>query len=321
MSTQKEFFTQEQLCNIKELYESGNSPTKIALIYNTSFSTIKRRLSDMGVLHSHPRVTDERKQLAIKTYQECQNLSQTEKKINMNRKTIRRILNEAGIKILNMAEIKTKCKINEDYFKVIDTPRKSYYLGLLYADGCASDRNHSIQISLQERDKHIIESFNNDIGSDYKIRFVDMKKKSINYSNQYNLCITNEKFYNNLVNLGLIPHKSLILQFPDFLDPSLVPSFLLGYMDGDGSINKKEGRCSLIGTESFCKKVAEIVNNELGIHASISLCHNNSTSTTRECRISGRKQAKKFLDWLYNNSDIWLERKYQSYLEMCEKCK
>jgi len=113
----------------------------------------------------------------------------------------------------------------------------------------------------------------------------------------------------------MVPNKSLILTFPNQLDEEFIPSFLLGYMDGDGTIVKKECRASLIGTEDFCNSIKDILKEKFGIHCSISKCHGKSTST-RSLRISGRRQTKIFLDWIYSKCDIYLSRKHDIYQEL-----
>ena len=37
-----------------------------------------------------------------------------------------------------------------------------------------------------------------------------------------------------------------------------------------------------------------------------------------ELKTSGNKRTKILLDWLYQNSTVKLNRKYQRYLELCE---
>lgn len=87
-----------------------------------------------------------------------------------------------------------------------------------------------------------------------------------------------------------------------------------GYFDGDGTVRKNECRCSLLSTEDFCKTLAQIIKEELGVHCSIMLTHGNAEKSTRVLSIAGRKQVKKFLDWIYKDADIYLERKYNIYL-------
>lgn len=81
-------------------------------------------------------------------------------------------------------------------------------------------------------------------------------------------------------------------------------------MDGDGSISKnpKDKRLSIVSTESFCKTMQNIISQTLGVHCSIMYCHNKTTST-RVLQIAGGNQVKKFLDWIYDDAELFLERK------------
>jgi hypothetical protein len=63
---------------------------------------------------------------------------------------------------------------NENYFDIIDTPQKAYFLGLMYADGGIwhTDKigkygnvlhQYQMSINLQERDKSILELFRKEL--------------------------------------------------------------------------------------------------------------------------------------------------------------
>ena len=58
-----------------------------------------------------------------------------------------------------------------------------------------------------------------------------------------------------------------------------------------------------------------ILENELNIHSSISLCHGNANVSTRALGISGKLQTEKFLDYIYKGSELYIERKYNLYLQ------
>lgn len=73
---------------------------------------------------------------------------------------------------------------------------------------------------------------------------------------------------------------------------------------------------SIIGTESFCKSIKSILKDKLDIHCSISACHGNFNSVTKDLRISGGKQVKKFLDWIYEDAELYLNRKYDIYVKI-----
>ena len=51
----------------------------------------------------------------------------------------------------------------------------------------------------------------------------------------YQFSISNEKLYDDVVNLGLTPNKSLTMQFPN-IPNEFVRHFIRGCWDGDGSV-------------------------------------------------------------------------------------
>ena len=113
--------------------------------------------------------------------------------------------------------------------------------------------------------------------------------------------------------LGVIENKSHNLQFPN-IDPCLYSHFIRGYFDGDGCIIKTEKRASLVGTHPFLSTIKNILEEELSIHFSLRQCR--SKSVTYELRVSGSHQTKVFLDYIYHQSTIQLNRKYQLYCIM-----
>jgi hypothetical protein len=62
---------------------------------------------------------------------------------------------------------------NENYFEVIDTEDKAYFLGLIFADGCVTNnpKQHRYQlvIKLHKKDVHILENFINSIEGDMDV--------------------------------------------------------------------------------------------------------------------------------------------------------
>ena len=93
----------------------------------------------------------------------------------------------------------------------------------------------------------------------------------------------------------------------------LVSHFIRGYFDGDGCIVKKEKRATIIGTESFVMSVKDILSSELKINSHINFVNKDSESPVRELRISGGRQTKKFLDFIYSDSNYYLQRKHDLY--------
>ena len=177
-------------------------------------------------------------------------------------------------------------------------------------------------MSLQEEDRDILEKIRSEIGSEKPLEFLDYTNKhdgGYTYKNQYRLLIFNKHMCETLESVGMMPNKSLKLQFPD-IKPELYPHFIRGYFDGDGSISQRiisdknqPITISIVSTENFCKRLVEISKKYLGIKSNYydAGCHNG---ITKYFTIGSQGSIKKFLDWIYQDADLFLKRKHDRYL-------
>jgi hypothetical protein len=113
----------------------------------------------------------------------------------------------------------------------LDTPIKAYLLGLLAADGTIEDKKgqYRVTLMLQFRDKILIDRFRDEIAPNIPI--------TIN-PNTYSVCISSKEMCEDLAIYGIGPRKSAKLIWPVSLPHHLVIPFLLGYLDGDGTLTK-----------------------------------------------------------------------------------
>lgn len=160
-----------------------------------------------------------------------------------------------------------KYKCNEDYFEKIDSKEKSYWLGLLYADGYVRKRKQSdgkhkqggiVGISLKNGDEYLLEKLIIDLESTYKLK-KQIKDKFLSYK----LEVNSSKMVNDLINLGCTPNKSLKLLPPNLAD-EFISHFIRGYFDGDGSIGRYDGRLkfSLLGTNELLTWILKFFKNK-----------------------------------------------------------
>lgn len=230
------------------------------------------------------------------------------------------ILDEYNIKRIHNGV--RKYKLNEHYFDNIDTPNKAYILGLIYADGCNFPPKCTAFISLQESDRELLEKIRNEMDIEKELEIIDYSNRHDNgysYTNMCTLKMYSSHICKTLENLGVVRNKSLILKFPD-IPEELYSHFVRGYYDGDGSVhryikneNNKRITLTITSTENFCNKIKEIIERKLGIYCGIydASCHNGITKVVS---LSGTS-AVKFMDWMYQNADIYLQRKYDRYIE------
>lgn len=235
----------------------------------------------------------------------------------VSHKKIARILEEFGIPRTGVG--RRKYELNEYYFDEIDTPNKAYILGFLCADGSNNRDKCTVSMSLEERDFDILEKIRKEIESEKELEFLDYSNKhnfGYTYKNQYRLLLFSSHICDALIKHGVIPNKSLALDFPNIRE-DLLAHFIRGVFDGDGSIyqGKRATKFTLTitSTNSFCSTLKDIIKDILEIN-----CHvydaSNHNGITKVFTISGRNQVKKFMDWMYNDAELFLQRKYDRYL-------
>ena len=238
------------------------------------------------------------------------------KKYNLNRCVVQQILKKNNIKLKPSSETSRKHKlINEKYFDVIDTEEKAYVLGLLYADGYIN--KNGFEISLVEIDKEILEKLST-IFYDKIILGYRKEKKYISGSKylskpQYRLTITSTKMKNDLIKHGCVQAKTFKIRLPK-LEDNLYKHFIRGYFDGDGCvcIPKKRPQnitVTITSNTKFCDEIAEYITNIVKINMKSCIRYND----VGVVRLTGRKQVVKFMNWLYDVSNIHLKRKYEKY--------
>lgn len=313
LSVQK--ILQEHGNEIIELRKNGMQMKDIGKKFGLKTQTISSFLvrNNIRVRSVRTQETDDK---IIKMYTDGDSINNIAKKLHFSSGTISKILKENNIYMRTNSEAKRIYNINEDYFHNIDTPNKAYILGLLYADGNRSKVSNTISIRLQECDKSILEKIKLELGTEAPLKFIDYTNDP-KRQNQYLLSISNKQIADDLFRFGIVPAKEFKITFPEWISKELLPHFIRGYLDGDGFIsnNPKEKRANITGTEDLLMGIKRILEKELDIHFSIYSPHNKNTNT-RTLAVAGGKQVKKFLDYIYQDADLYIERKHERYMNM-----
>lgn len=235
---------------------------------------------------------------------------------NIHRVTVQRILKRNYIELNSKAQTARKHKILN--FNDIITNNDAYILGLIWADGNLS--KSCIEISLHEKDKQILTDISNYIYSYEQLGYRDKKswlieEKIYQSSPQYRFLICSKEITNKLKLIGLCENKSLKIRFP-ILDKKFYSHFIRGIFDGDGCIfiskkYKGTNRVTIVSNPLFCKDLKEIIEKNININ----VCIQNKTKNVKQISISGNNQIKKFMSWIYTDSDLKLNRKYYKYIK------
>lgn len=257
----------------------------------------------------------------IRLHSEGYSEDKLEKIFNLTRVTLRKILHENGIKTDLYDRYRTY-NVDQDYFATIDTNNKAYVLGMLYADGNVSKNKFNLQLSLRWDDKEILEKISQDMKSDKPLYFRNFEqyndKYKIKAQNQWCLTIHSKKIHQDLEQWGVVACKTHILTYPNFLTDEQHSHFLRGNIDGDGCIHSYNGHNASVdinGTYEFCFGAKEIIEHFVDVHCSlIPVNFKDRKIPTYRTIISGRNQVIKFLNWLYKDANLYMQRKYNIYI-------
>ena len=203
------------------------------------------------------------------------------------------------------------------YFDNIDTEEKAYTLGFIYADGHVGDKE--VKIAIKSSDINILNKIKSSMNGDFNIS-ISTNSNNFGVCEVARLSFSNSHTIQKLREIGIKSNKTTDCDFPN-LDNSLIKHFIRGYMDGDGSFSRYRScdgyirySFSFVGTKSFLEVLqAKIMENGFNVFIESSKRF-NTTNCCYSIRGSGKKNTISFLDWIYSDSNIYLDRKYDKYL-------
>lgn len=236
--------------------------------------------------------------------------------LNLNRKTVYRVLKKHNVtRSLSEASMKYTC--NEAFFSIINTEKKAYWLGVLFADGNISkNSSKSGSLFFSSKDKDWVESFVKDINSSNTVKLET--HNTFVKSKIWKIQITSKQLYDDLNNLGCTPVKSKTMLFPK-LPKNLIHHFIRGYFDGDGSVgiyNNLKNHDWKILKSGFCSGSKEFLDSlimHLPIQNKVVHTRNNSMYTIQ----ISLNDSIELYKYMYNNDTICLKRKkliFEKYL-------
>lgn len=296
---------------IIELYKQGTSITQLSKQFNCHNTTIKYILAKAKLYGKEVKIH----QNIINEYLNGESLTNLEKRYKCKRQNIAIVLLYNGYNVENK---QNRTKFNETIFDSIDTEEKAYWLGFIFADGYISSSKYTFEISLKGTDKHHLDKFNNFMQHEDQ-NHVKLSNIKLN-GKIFERCrwsVTNKHLWKTLNNLGCTPQKSLTLQFPNlniFKTKNLICHFIRGYFDGDGSfsrtINAKtvSPNVSLLGTYEFLSQISNV--STIKGH----FLHDKRHDQNTHIMYFTQFDTIIFLDYIYRNASIYLDRKYNLYL-------
>jgi len=234
---------------------------------------------------------------------------ETARLLGLGHTTVNRWYGEIGLK-------HQKFTCDESFFDVW-TEESAYLLGYIFTDGnvqCDPVASRwGLTITASEKDVEHLE----------RVRQLLKVTKPLLYASKtrsYRMAIANRTLAEKLVKLGVVPRKSLIVEFPR-VPPEYLRHFMRGVVDGDGSVfyfDRPRSPYFAIrvysGSRKFLVGAGKAVKDQTGIPASVREVHKNAYVLDYTC-----SRAERLGRWLYDDSHISLERKRKQFIEMKTK--
>lgn len=223
----------------------------------------------------------------------------------------------------------SKYKYNKDYFNKIDTADKAYWLGFLYADGCINRyykneklKSMTLELGLAYKDKRHLEKFKECLESNIPIFEKTNTLKGKEYKS-VRIQLNNTKICYDLCDLGCTPNKTYDIKFPtfDIVPKEFMRDFIRGFFDGDGCISTSEmnGKPHIIltitGVFDMLKSISDYLISEKIIRVKPKIHKDKRCDFTYSIYFYGTDSNKEFLDYLYKDSNLYLDRKYKQYID------
>lgn len=225
---------------------------------------------------------------------------------------------------------------NHTIFDNIDSELKAYLLGFYLADGCLTKKSSTITISVSEKDKELIELFRAAICMYNKITISKpYKNKTTGFITKPMATITfrSKHIADTLTKYKMGIRKTYsIIDTLDFIPNNLMIHFIRGYFDGDGTVHCsniekiykiKSGETRISKSRNFNWSILSNKSEHLIlIQKFLKDNYNISSNILNDSRghylleINKKEDFFKFRDILYKNSEFYLKRKKDKYMEI-----
>lgn len=302
-----------------DLYVNKNKTyEEIATKLNCHSDTIYRYVKKNNL----KRIYQSKEWLEEKHYKDKLNIKQISEIAHTTTHTIKNYFNRFGIITDHqiMASSRRTYQADEDFFEVIDTEEKAYWLGFIIADGNISQRkdrkeSYRLSIKLKGEDKPHLNKFLNSIKSDMPI--VTTTHERFGKQNETVLVrINSSKMCKDLISLGVLPAKTGKETIPEEIPEHLIKHFVRGLFDGDGSFSWWQSKNSILpnssvsmcGSLEVCQFFNEILKN-IGLNPQAI----QDKETIHTLTLGGNFNVQKFMEWIYKDATIMLDRKFEKY--------
>lgn len=210
---------------------------------------------------------------------------------------------------------------DDEFFSVIDTEEKAYWLGYLCADGTVScvpnqkSGGNQYQISVVSKDEDIFK-FAHALGYP--------QNKVVKRDGYFEISLASKRMHDDLVRLGCGHHKTETLAVLPDVPSDLLRHLVRGFFDGDGTIHYTNGHLvfGICGTKKLMEYMREVLHVACATRKNHAITHHPSAGKVWYLEYNGNKQCTRIFGWLYQGATVYMDRKrevWKNFLLMYEK--
>lgn len=306
---------------VLELRQNGIGYKRIAKQLGLTQIQVSDILFSHGITDHMIMPSQDKVDYILQQYNNGKGIKSIVKETGISQNTIRNVLKLHNVTIAEIGYHRNyEQRMNHDYFESIDSEHKAYWFGFLMADGYNNESQCNIEVTLKTSDKNHLQLLQQDL----KVNNCDIKEKQIVLNGKIyeaaRIIFYSKKMSEDLAVKGCVQRKSLISYFPstDILPINLQRHFVRGYYDGNGSLhmNIKYKSCvfAIDSNETLCQQIADVINNNVdGLTNTFRYCQRSQAGSIR---MTGRINACRILNWIYDQNTICLARKYNHFVEI-----
>lgn len=296
-----------------KIYDELKSSRKVAEYYGTNHKTILEYAKSIGYKTQTTKLLtlDEENKIANSYFEKTAH--ELAQEYHVSESKIEQIWGEYNLK----GKTRRIFYLNENYFNVIDTPAKAYFLGWIGADGCIhhpnDNRQDIIRMSLQHGDIKILELMKRELNYKKPISVIETTQ-----GKYVSLDISSNIMSKDLNKIGFSYRKTYSNTIAD-IEETFMSHFIRGYFEGDGSFIYSKPNVSISGYEYNLLKIKKYLETK-NIYSTFIEDKRQYTKTNTgrfgSLRLSNKTDVYCFLNLIYDNcGDFYLDRKYYKFKE------
>lgn len=294
---------------------------EVANYYKKDRHTITKFAKRIGIYKKPEKLLTKKQEEEIANRYNSDTSNNLAKEFQVSSSKISQIWHQYGL----VGKHRLRYPFNEKFFERIDTEEKAYWLGFIAADGCVYAREKGepgLRITLQKSDASHLQKFMDAVHCNKPLSYFSRlsPKGDVHY---YATCeLISEQMFQDLSRQNIVPRKTKKILWPSLASNELYIAYIRGYFDGDGSISKKIEKNTMYKTNI---SIAGYLDNlqyfqdfllKYDIPSSFTIDARNKNTSEQgapfvSLNFTNKKTKNDFLHLMYDNTSIYLNRKYE----------